>query len=158
MVETIYLTKEGYQKKKEELDDLINVQRPQIIKAVEVARAFGDLRENAEYDAARNEQGRIEDRIKELDALLRHAKILENDEAANSDVVVVGSKLVVWDEDMKEELELIIVNTVEADFDNGRISNKSLLGESLMGHVAGDVVEVKAPAGTSKFRIVRIVK
>lgn len=155
MAEIIYLTKEGYEAKQKELQYLIHVKRPQAVEAVKTAREFGDLSENAEYDAAKDEQGRVEDRIHELEALLANARILEGEEG-ESDVVVVGSSLVLFDEDMEEELAVSIVSTVEADFASGKISNQSLLGQSLLGHKVGDDVEVKAPAGTSKFRIIRI--
>ena len=154
MAEIIYLTKEGYQEKQEELNYLIQVKRPQTIEAVKTAKEFGDLSENAEYDAAKDEQGRVEDRIRELEALLSNARILEN--AVGAEAVMVGSTVVLFDEEMEEEMELSIVNTVEADFTNGKISNQSLLGQELMGKKVGDEIEVKAPAGTSKFRIVRI--
>ena len=154
MAEIIYLTKEGYQEKQEELTYLIQVKRPQTIEAVKIAKEFGDLSENAEYDAAKDEQGRVEDRIRELEALLSNARILEN--AVGAESVMVGSTVVLFDEEIEEEMELSIVNTVEADFTNGKISNQSLLGQELMGKKVGDEIEVKAPAGTSKFRIVRI--
>jgi len=157
MAEIIYLTKEGYEEKRNELDYLIHTKRPQVVEAIKVAREFGDLSENAEYDAAKNEQGRIEDRIRELEALLANARILD-DANANKDVVSVGTSIVLFDEDMEEEIEVSIVSTVEADFTKGKISNQSLLGQSLIGKKAGDEIEVKAPAGTSKFRIVKVGK
>lgn len=157
MSEIIYLTQEGYEEKEKELDFLIKVRRPQVIEAVKVARDFGDLSENAEYDAAKDEQGRVEDRIAELENLLAHARILEDGDTS-ADVISVGSNVVLFDEEMEEECEFSIVSTVEADFFAGKISNQSLLGQALMGKKAGDVVEVKAPAGTSNYRIVRIGK
>lgn len=155
MAEIVYLTKEGYEEKQKELNYLVEVKRPQTVEAVKTAREFGDLSENAEYDAAKDEQGRVEDRIKELQELLHNARILES---ADSDVVMVGSTVVLYDEDMESEMEVSIVSTVEADFMSGKISNQSLLGQSLIGKKAGDEVEVKAPAGTSTFRIVRVGK
>ena len=157
MSDIIYLTQEGYDEKEKELDFLIKVRRPQVIEAVKVAREFGDLSENAEYDAAKDEQGRVEDRINELENLLSHARILEDKDTPN-DSVSVGSIVVLFDEDMEEECEFSIVSTVEADYFSGKISNQSLLGQARMGKKAGDVVEVKAPAGTSVYRIVRIGK
>ena len=157
MSEIIYLTKEGYEEKERELDYLIKVRRPQAIEAVKVARDFGDLSENAEYDAAKDEQGRIEDRIAELENLLAHARILEESDTP-ADVISVGSTVVVFDVDMEEEVEFAIVSTVEADYFSGKISNQSLLGQALMGKKVGDVVEVRAPAGASTYRVVRIGK
>lgn len=157
MSEIIYLTKAGYEEKEKELEFLIKVRRPQAIEAVKTAREFGDLSENAEYDAAKDEQGRVEDRIKELENLMANARILEDGDTP-SDTVSVGSTVVLFDEDMEEECEFSIVSTVEADYFSGKISNQSLLGQALMGKKTGDVVEVKAPAGTSTYRIVRIGK
>jgi len=155
MADIIYLTKEGYEEKQKELDYLIHVKRPQAVEAVKIAREFGDLSENAEYDAAKDEQGRIEDRIKELKNLLDNARILES---SDSDVVAIGSTVVLYDEELEEEMEISIVGTVEADFANGKISNQSLLGQSLIGKAEGDEVEVRAPAGVSKFRIIKVGK
>ena len=157
MAEIIYLTKEGYEEKVQERDYLLNVKRPQIVKAIEEARGHGDLSENAEYDAAKDEQGRIEDRIKELTELLDRARILDISDS-DSDAIMIGSKVTLFDLDMEEEMEFSIVNTVEADFMSGKISNQSPLGESLIGKKAGEEVEIKAPAGTSRFRILKVGK
>lgn len=157
MAEIIYLTKEGYEEKVKERDYLLNVRRPQIVKAIEEARSHGDLSENAEYDAAKDEQGRIEDRIKELSELIDRARILDISDT-ESDSIIIGSKVVLLDIEMDEEMEVSLVNTVEADFMSGKISNQSPLGESLIGKKAGDEVEIKAPAGTSRFRIIKVGK
>lgn len=157
MSEIIYLTKQGYEEKEQELDYLIKVRRPQTVEAVKVAREFGDLSENAEYDAAKDEQGRVEDRIRELEDLLSNVKIIEDDNIS-SDKIAVGTKVIVFDEDMEEEAEFSIVSTVEADYFAGKISNESLLGAALLGHKVGDTVEVKAPMGVSRYRIVKIGK
>ena len=157
MAEIIYLTKEGYEEKVQERDYLLNVKRPQIVKAIEEARGHGDLSENAEYDAAKDEQGRIEDRIKELTELLDRARILDISDS-ESDAIMIGSKVTLLDLDMDEEMDFSIVNTVEADFMSGKISNQSPLGESLIGKKAGEEVEITAPAGTSRFRIIKVGK
>ena len=157
MSEIIYLTKQGYEEKEQELDYLIKVRRPETVEAVKVAREFGDLSENAEYDAAKDEQGRVEDRIRELEDLLSNVKIIEDDNIS-SDKIAVGTKVTVFDEDMEEEAEFSIVSTVEADYFAGKISNESLLGAALLGHKVGDTVEVKAPMGVSRYRIVKIGK
>ena len=157
MSEIIYLTKQGYEEKEQELDYLIKVRRPETVEAVKVAREFGDLSENAEYDAAKDEQGRVEDRIRELEDLLSNVKIIEDDNIS-SDKIAVGTKVIVFDEDMEEEAEFSIVSTVEADYFAGKISNESLLGAALLGHKVGDTVEVKAPMGVSRYRIVKIGK
>lgn len=155
MAEIIYLTQEGYQEKKDELDYLLHVKRPQIELAISKAREFGDLSENAEYTSAKEEQGHIEDRIRELNALLENVQILERD-ASMSSSVQVGSSLILYDEDMDEEMRISIVSTVEADIATNKISNQSPLGQGLIGKKVGDEVEIKAPAGILKFRIVRI--
>lgn len=156
MAETIYLTQEGYQGKKEELDHLRLVKRPQIEQAISKAREFGDLSENAEYKAAREEQEHIEARIHELEELLSHVEILARDESMH-DTVQVGSTLVLYDEEMEEEMKIAIVSTIEADIAAGRISNQSPLGQGLIGKKVGDEVEIKAPAGIAKFRILSIL-
>ena len=155
MAEIIYLTQEGYQEKKEELDYLLHVRRPQTEQAISKAREFGDLSENAEYDAAKEEQGRVEARIRELEELLSNVRILERDESM-SDTVQVGSTLVLYDVDMEEEMRISIVSTVEADIASNKISNQSPLGQGLIGKKVGEEVEIKAPAGILRFRIVSI--
>ena len=154
MSEIILLTQEGYNEKDAELDNLIKVERPAAIEAVRVAREFGDLSENAEYDAAKDRQGRVESRIQELEYLLAHAKIISDGEGATN-VIGVGSTVTLLDLDFDEESEFLIVSTVEADFFAGKISNQSLLGKALLGKKAGDVVEVTAPAGKMSFRIIK---
>lgn len=157
MSEVIYLTKQGFEEKEKELDYLIKVRRPETVEAVRRAREFGDLSENAEYDAAKDEQGRVEDRIRELENLMTHVQILADDEI-DGDRIQVGSSFVLYDEDMEEEDEFSIVSTVEADYFSGKISNKSLLGEALLGAKAGDEIEVHAPAGVSRYRVLKVGK
>lgn len=135
------LTKDGEEKLKEELNRLINVERPQIIEALTSARAQGDLKENADYDAARNRQGEVEGRIKEIERILANAKVIKEDRN-NDKIVGIGSKVLIKSGNSEEEYD--IVGTVEADPMNNKISNESPLGLALTGHKVGDEVEVKA--------------
>ena len=133
---TVYLTEEGLNELKKELDDLINVQRPENIQAIKEARSLGDLSENAEYDAARNEQAQIEGRIKQLE------KMLEN----------VSIKYV----DDDEEDEYKIVGSQEADPFESKISNESPIAQALFDHKVGDIVTVKSPNGSYDIEIIDI--
>lgn len=155
MAESIKLTQHGFDEKEERLNYLIKVRRPQCVEAIKVAREFGDLSENAEYDAAKDEQGRVEDEIRFLENLLANVEIIA-DEA--SDAIVVGSKFVLYDVDFEEEHHYSLVSTVEADFTAGKISNGSPLGKALLGKKAGEIVNVVGPNGNNggTFRIVRI--
>ena len=149
---TKFLTKEGFQKLQEELDQLRTVKRQEVADRLHEAMEGGELIENAEYEAAKNEQAFIEGRIKELEILLASARVIE--EAPKAELVQVGSTVSVREEGSKPE-EYEIVGAAEADPKEGRISNESPLGKAVLGHKAGDRVEVDAPAG--KF-IVQIVK
>ncbi len=153
----IVLTKEGYKAKEEELDYYIKVKRPEAADKVRLAREFGDLSENAEYDAAKDEQGIIEAHIRELEETLKRAKIIDG-EAIDTTVVSVGCSVKVHDVEFDETEEYKIVGSAEADFDARMISNESPLGAALIGHKKGDVVEVKAPAGVFQFKILNIRK
>lgn len=136
------LTKDGAEKLKEELNRLVNVERPQIIEALASARAQGDLKENADYDAARNRQAEVEGRIKEIEHILNNAKIVR--ESNNNDKVVgIGSKVTIKASNERSEDVYTIVGTVEADPMNNLISNESPLGAALTGHRVGDEVEIR---------------
>jgi len=146
------MTAEGYMQAEEELNDLKNVKRPEVIKALKEARALGDLSENADYDAARNEQAIIEAKIQELEFKLEHAEIIDN---KNKNEINLGSTVTISYEDGDTE-EYKIVGSMEADpFDN-KISNESPLGIALIGHKTGDAVEVASPNGGYKIRIEKI--
>lgn len=150
------LTKDGAEKLKEELNRLINVERPQIIEALASARAQGDLKENADYDAARNRQGEVEGRIKEIEKILANAKIVR--EATNNDKVVgIGSKVTIKASNERSEDTYTIVGTVEADPINNKISNESPLGIALCGHRVGDEIEVRGKVNY-KVKILNISK
>ncbi|MCQ2794265.1 MAG: transcription elongation factor GreA [Bacilli bacterium] len=139
------LTKDGEEKLKEELNRLINTERPQIIEALAAARAQGDLKENADYDAARNRQGEVEGRIKEIEHILANAKVIKEDRN-NDKVVGIGSCVTIKASNERKEETYEIVGTVEADPLNNKISNESPLGMALCGHKVGDEITVRSKA------------
>ena len=150
--ETI-LTAGGLQKLQDELDELVNVKRPEVVQRLKEARAQGDLSENAEYDQAKEDQGNIEGRIKELEKMIETAKIIEK--KASSEVSL-ASVVVLRDEEFGEEETYTIVGPTEADPFAGKISNESPVGVAILGKKAGDVVEVNTPAGVLKYVIVSV--
>ncbi len=150
----IYLTEEGYKEVKEELDRLINVDRPANIIAIKEARALGDLSENADYDAARNEQAELEDRIKKLQAIVDNVTIIKK---VSTDEVGVGNTVTISyvdDEDEKDEYK--IVGSQEADPFDSKISNESPIAKALLGHKIGDIVSVSSPNGSYEIKVVEI--
>ena len=150
--QTVNYTKEGYQALVDELNDRKNVQREKIVKEIEVARGFGDLSENSEYDEARNEQAKNEARIKELESMIENAVIV--DEATiDTSRVAVGSTVVVWDADMEEEDTYSIVGSNEVNALENKISDLSPIGKALMGHTIGDKVTVETPKMTYELEI-----
>ena len=151
-VEKIMVTAEGYLDLENELNELKNVRRPQIIQAIKEARALGDLSENADYDAARDEQAQVESRIKELEYKLEHSEIIEN---KKKNQVSLGSTVVIKYEDGEED-EYMIVGSLEADPFNNRISNESPIGIAVMGKKQGDVVSVASPNGSYEVTIKEI--
>ena len=149
----IYVTTEGLEQMKQELEDLIQVKRPEVIKALKEARALGDLSENAEYDAARQEQAQTEARIKELEAMIEHAVIIEN---VDTNEVSIGTKVTieyVGDDDTEE---YSIVGVKEADPFNNKISNESPIARAILGKKIGDIVSVDSPNGTYDVKVVAI--
>jgi transcription elongation factor GreA len=152
----ILLTQEGIAKLKKELKQLIDVDRKEIIKKIKETREYGDLSENAEYDAARNQQSMIEGRIEELEALLKKAKVIDEKKAtASHDKVVIGSKVQVEVEGDKEDY--ILVGSAESDPTTGHISIESPLGQALVGAKIGQVVEVAIPdGGKVAYKILKI--
>ena len=150
--EKIMVTAEGYLDLENELNELKNVRRPQIIQAIKEARALGDLPENADYDAARDEQAQVESRIKELEYKLEHSEIIEN---KKKNQVSLGSTVVIKYEDGEED-EYMIVGSLEADPFNNRISNESPIGVAVMGKKQGDVVSVASPNGSYEVTIKEI--
>ncbi len=149
----IYLTSEGFLKLEEELNEAKQVKRPEIIQAIKEARALGDLSENAEYSPARENQAKLEARIKELEYTLEHAIIIENN---NDGKVKVGSVVTIKYDDDDEEEEYTIVGTNEADPFANKISNESPIAIAVMGKKEGDTVSVESPNGSFDIKIVKV--
>ena len=150
----ILLTKEGYEEIKDELNDLINVKRPANIEAIKEARALGDLSENADYDAARNEQAEIEAKIKKLETILENVQIIES---VNTDEVGVGTTVKITYIDDEDDVDQYkIVGSQEADPFESKISNESPIAKALMGHKVGDVVSVESPNGNYEVKVIEI--
>ena len=150
---TVYLTQEGLDNLKKELDDLINVRRPENVQAIKEARALGDLSENAEYDAARNEQAVIEARIKQLEKMLENVSIIAD---VSTDSVGIGNTVSIKYVDDDEEDEYKIVGSQEADPFESKISNESPIAKALFNHKVGDVVTVDSPNGAYQVEIIDI--
>ena len=150
-------TEDGLNKLKAELDDLKNVQRPRNLEAIAVARSFGDLSENAEYDEARNEQAKVEARIKELEELILGAVIVDESKIDTS-IINMGSIVKVYDKEFDETVEYSIVGSNEADPFQNRVSDMSPIGRALIGKRAGDEVTVEAPNGNIVLQIIEVTR
>ncbi len=151
----VILTEEGKKKLEDELNDLKLVRRREIAEKIKDARGQGDLSENAEYDAAREEQAKIEARIEELEQKLRNVKVIETD--VNKNRISLGSQVKLLDIEFQEEVIFMIVGSTESDPANGRISNESPLGNALIGHKTGDTVDVNSPDGIIKYKVIEII-
>ena len=149
----LFLTQEGLDELRKELDELIQVRRPEVINALKDARAQGDLSENAEYDAARTEQAIVESRIKELEAMLERAVVITK---VDTDVVSIGTKVTLEYVDEEEEEEYSIVGSSEADPFTNKISNESPIAKAIMGLKVGSVVSVDSPNGKYNVKILAI--
>ena len=149
----VYLTNEGFLELEEELNELKNVRRPEVIKALKEARALGDLSENADYDAARNEQAAVEGRIQELEKIMENAHIIEK---KDTDKVSLGTTVKIKYIDDDEVEEYRIVGSKEADPSNNKISNESPIAKALFDHKVGDIVTVESPNGAYEVEIVSI--
>ena len=150
-----YVTKEGLKKLQDELDNLQNVERPKISKAIGEAIEKGDISENAEYDAAKDEQRDIEARIEELEGILKNAEVVVEDEV-DFDKINVGCTVKVFDITFDEEMEFKIVGSTEANSLVGKISNESPVGQALIGKKVGDTVSVETQAGEIKYKVLEI--
>ena len=153
----VVMTYDGLKKMEQELENLKTVRRKEVAEKIKEARGQGDLSENAEYDAAKEEQGEIESRIVQLENLLRNAEVIDED-VLRMDVVNLGSKVTVLDVEFDEEMEYTIVGSTEADPMNGRISNESPLGMALLGQKVGATVMADTPDGEVAFKILNIQK
>ncbi len=145
-------TKQGYQDLLDELSFLKLTRREEIKEQIAVARGFGDLSENAEYDEARNEQAKVEARIVELEALIENAEVID-ETAMDTRTISLGSAVKLFDEDEKEELAYSIVGSNQADPLEGKISDQSPIGRGLMGKRAGDRIAVETPVGERHFTV-----
>lgn len=151
----VYLSRDGYAKLKEELKELKETERPTVRQALQRAREFGDLSENAEYAAAKERLMFLEQRISKLEDTLSRATLLEN-EAIPEDKVYIGATVELVDLKRDRELTYMLVAPEEADFEAGKISTTSPIGKGLLGHSEGEEVEIKVPAGVLNYRIVKI--
>ena len=149
------LTYEGLKKYEDELEDLKVRRRKEVAQKIKEARELGDLSENAEYDAAKDEQRDIEARIEELEKILKNAEVVDEDEV-DSSKINIGCKVKILDVEEKEELEFKIVGSSEADSLKGKISNESPLGRALIGHKKGETVLVETQMGEMKYKILGI--
>lgn len=155
-MDLIPVTREGYETLKKELENLKRVERPRNIKAIEEARAHGDLSENAEFDAAKDRQGFIEGRIGELEYKLANADVI-NIEKLPKDRAVFGNKVLLENIDTGEEVEYRLVGPDESDIENGRISVSSPLGKAILGKKPGDELTLEVPGGKRIYEIVDIL-
>lgn len=149
------MTYAGLKKLEDELNDLKGFRRKDVAQKIKEAKEQGDLSENAEYDAAKEEQAEIEARIVELEKILKNAEIIDEDEVA-SDVISIGCRVKLLDLEFEDEMEFSIVGSTEANSLNGFISNESPLGIALLGKKKDAVVEVESPAGVIKYKILDI--
>lgn len=153
----VVLTYEGLKKREEELEDLKTVKRKEVAEKIKEARGQGDLSENAEYDAAKDEQAEIEARIATLEKMLKNAEVID-EEDVKSDVITIGSRVLVYDKEFEEEVEYAIVGSAEADPMQNLISNESPVGVGLLGHKVGETVQIEVPDGFIEFEIRAINK
>ncbi|WP_053955580.1 transcription elongation factor GreA [Inediibacterium massiliense] len=151
----IILTRQGLEKLEEELENLKTVRRKEVAERIKEAIAFGDISENSEYDEAKNEQAQVEERIAKLEATLRKAKVID-EEDISLDVVGIGTTVKVKDLEYNEEMEYTIVGSAEADPYELKISNESPVGRGLLGKKVGEVVDVQVPDGIIKYEILEI--
>lgn len=150
-----YLTREGYEKLRKELEYLKKVKRKELSKAIGEARSHGDISENAEYDAAKEAQALNEKKIAELESTLSGAQMID-DENMPKDEVLIGAIVKLKDLDTGEEIEYTLVSEDESDYSQNRISVSSPVGSGLIGHKNGQTVEIKVPAGVLKYKILGI--
>lgn len=149
------LTYEGLKKLEDELQDLKVNRRKEISQKIKEAREQGDLSENAEYDAAKDEQRDIEARIEEIEAILKNVEVVDEEEV-DLDTVTIGCKVTIRDMEFKEDVEYKIVGSTEASSLHGKISNESPVGKALLGHKKGDTVKVETQMGELKYKILDI--
>lgn len=157
MAEKNIMTRAGLKKIEDELDYLKLVKRKEVAEKLKEARAQGDLSENAEFDAARDEQRDVAARIETLEKLLKNVEVVDEEEVTN-EFISIGCQVLVHDEEFDEDMEFHIVGSTEANSLQGKISNESPVGKALMGKKAGDVIQVETQAGISTFQVLEIRK
>src|SRR5947207_11102792 len=155
VVKACFLTPQGYKKLQEEIEYLSNDKRREVADRIRIAREFGDIAENAEYDDAKNEQALLEHRIALLEERLRSARVITKGEV-KKDEVSIGSKVKLKDMETNKSVEYRIVGSAEANPAESKLSNESPVGKAILGHKKGEVVEVAAPRGALKFKILDI--
>ena len=151
----VILTPEGYERLKQEIDHLRTDKRREVADRIRVAREFGDIAENAEYDDAKNEQAMLEHKIAQLEERLLNARVIDPNEISK-DVVSIGTKVKLKDMETNKSVEYVIVGSAEANPAESKLSNESPVGRAIIGHKKGDVVEVAAPRGKLSFKILGI--
>jgi transcription elongation factor GreA len=151
----VILTPEGHEKLKQEIENLRTVKRREVAERIRIAREFGDIQENAEYDDAKNEQALLEHRIATLEDRLRNARVIDAGDVT-TDVVSIGSMVRIRDVDAKKTFEYHIVGSAEANPAENKLSNESPVGKAILGRKKGETVEVSAPRGAMKFKILEI--
>jgi transcription elongation factor GreA len=154
-VKEVILTPEGYERLKQEIEELSTTKRREVAERIRIAREFGDIAENAEYDDAKNEQMLLEHRIATLEERMRDARVISKKDIAK-DVVSIGSKVKLRDVSAKETIEYHIVGSAEANPSENKLSNESPVGKAIIGKKKGETVEVAAPRGKMKFKILEI--
>lgn len=151
----VILTQEGLKKLEDELENLKSVKRREVAERIKVAIGYGDISENSEYEDAKNEQAFIEGRIITLEKMLRNARIINNDEI-DTNIVSIGSTVIVEDLEFGDKMEYTIVGTAESDPLENRISNESPVGKAILGKQKGTTVDVNVPAGVIQYKIIEI--
>lgn len=152
---TITVTEEGLKKLQDELAYLINVKRPEVTKNIGIARGFGDLSENSEYDEAKNEQAKVEAQIAELENTLKHVHVVAQ---INTDAISIGTKVKVHDMDFDEDIEYTLVGSNEANALENKISDQSPIGRAIIGAKVGDILSIAIPSGQMRIQILEINK
>lgn len=157
MAKQTTVSTEGLKKLQEELEYLKTTKRKEVAEAIKVARAFGDLSENSEYDEAKNEQGLVEARIAEIESMLKNVKVIDESNI-NTDKVDVGNRVKVYDETFEEEIEYTLVGSSESDPTMFKISDESPIGRALIGAALGETVKAETPGGEIVMKILEISK
>lgn len=157
MSKEILLTADGLKDLKDQLEYLKTEKRNEIAEKIKEALSFGDLSENAEYDAAKNEQAEVEEKIIKLENTIKNAKLIEDDNSSDG-VVTIGCKVKLYDKEFDEEIVYKVVGSTEANPAQYKISNESPLGSALLGKKEGDEIEVNAPQGIMEFKILEVTK